>query len=223
MWIKFSILMLVAVLNISLGLIILLKNKNKDKSKLFFSLMCFSAACWAAGIGLTRVIFNEFIFWIVVKFVYISATIIFVSFFMFCINFLYKIKKVSNFFKIFISLFTAFIFYIILSGKLFIGLYKYQSNLFEREHGGLLLVYGLYFFILLVYSYCLLFLKHKNSHGINQLRLVIVIIGTFIPFVLGIWFAWYMPYINKHYLDWMGPVFVFFMTFSISYLFFKKN
>ena len=58
MWIKFSILIFVALFNISLGLIILLKNKNKDKSKLYFSLMCFSAGLWSFVSALVQITTN---------------------------------------------------------------------------------------------------------------------------------------------------------------------
>lgn len=222
MWIKFSILMLVALLNLSLGILISIKNQGKEKFIKYFVLLYFSATIWTLGLGFALLITDANLFLIIARVFYVAATVIVLSFFMFSVHFLYS-YKLNKIFKYIISLFTLYIFYIILSGDLFIGVYEYRGLMHELEDSILHLIYGIYFIGIMIYSHYLLFLKYRESQGINKSRLLFVIIGTLTSFVFGTFFAWYMPYINKHYLDWIGPVFVFFMTFSISYLLFKKE
>ena len=223
MWTKFAILMFVALINLGLGILVLSKNKSKEKFIKYFALMCVSAGLLSFCIALASVTLNETIFLWLVKLSFISAVFIFIFFLLFSIEFPYKDKKVSKVFKYFVYLSTIFIFYIILSGKLFIGIYQYNSSLYEMEDKFFHLIYGLYFFILLIYSYYLLFLKYHKSQGVNRSRLMFVILGALIPFIFGIFFVWYVPHINKHYLLWIGPIFSIFMTLSIGYLLFKKH
>ncbi|MCD4705328.1 hypothetical protein K8R66_04620, partial [bacterium] len=153
---------------------------------------------------------------------YTATTIIILSFLMFSVNFLYS-YKVSIVFKYIIILFTLYIFYIIFSGDLFIGVYEYKGLMYELEDRTLHLIYGIYFIGIMIYSHYLLFLKYFKSQGVNKNRSLFVIIGTTISFILGTFFAWYMPHINKHHLDWIGPIFILSMTLSIAYLLFKKD
>jgi len=215
--------MLVAVLNIVLGLIILMKNKNRDKSKLYFSLMYFSAGLWSGSISLSLLIINEDIFLWFAKFFFIFATMIFLSFLLFCIEFPYKMKKLPVLFKYLIILATIYIFYISLSNRLLIGVESYKFGLREVENSFYHLIYGMYFFILLIYSYYSLFYKYFNSSGVNKSRLLWIIVSTLISFTLGIFFRWYLPYKDAYDFYWLAPIFIIFMNFSITYLLFKKD
>ena len=223
MLIKFSILIFVVLINFLLGTVIYLKSRSRVKFGVYFSLMCFSAALWSLCIALTLMVLNRDIFLWPVKFSFIFATLIFIFFLLFSIEFPYKDKKVSKIFKYYFYLSTIFIFYIILSNKLVIGIYQDNFGLHQMENKFLHLIYGLYFLILLIYSYYSLFLKYHKSQGVNRSRLMFVILGALIPFIFGIFFVWYVPHINKHYLLWIGPIFSIFMTLSIGYLLFKKH
>ena len=223
MWIKFSILMLVAVLNISLGLIILLKNKNRDKFSKYFFLMCLSGSLWSASIAMSLITLDKLMFLNFLRGKFIFATFIFITSLLFFIEFPYKIKKVSRILKYYIYLSTIGMLYIILFSDLFadanigiLGLYPTGNKLLH-------LVFALYFIVPLIYGYYILFLKHSHAQGINRSRLVFVIIGTLISFVFGIFFSWYLPYVDKHTFIWLGPIFIIFMNFSISYLLLKKR
>ena len=65
--------------------------------------------------------------------------------------------------------------------------------------------------------------KYILSEGINKKRLLIIIISTLIPFILGMIFDWYVIYIGKYDFDRIGPIFTIIMSGSIAYLLFKKE
>jgi len=223
MWIKFSILMLVALLNLSLGIIILLKNKNKDKSKLYFSLMCFSAGLWSLVSALIQTITNSYYYIWIDRFIYVFTSISVFLFLFFSYEFPYRVKRISNFLRYFFISLTLIMIGMVLSSKFIFDVYYYNGNLYQLENKTLNLIYGLYFLFFLFYSYYLLFKKYFISSGINKTRLMFVIICTFFPFIFSVLFAWYFPYIGKHYLYWIGPVFTILMNLSVGYLLFKKE
>ena len=219
---RFIILLFIAIINFVLGFLVYFKNKSRERFVKYFALMCFSAGLWSFCVALTLIIKNSDIFLWIVRGSFIFAILIFISFLLFTIEFPYRIKRINKIFKYYFYLSTFFVFYVILF-KLVVGSYIYNSNLYQIENKQFHLYYGTYFLILIIYSYYLLFLKHKESQGINKKRLMLVIFGTLISFILGIFFVWFIPHINKHYLQWLGPIFSLFMTFSIGYLLFKKN
>jgi hypothetical protein len=223
MWLKFSILMLVAVINISLGIIIWKKNINKDKARLYFSLMCFSAGLWSLFSALIQIITSEYYYIWIDRFIYTSTSISVFLFLFFSYEFPYRLRKMSNWCKYFFILLTSMMIFMVLSNKFIVGVYTYKGNLYQLESKTLNLIYGLYFLSFLFYSYYFLLRKYFESSGINKSRLLFVVIYTFFPFIFSVLFAWYFPYTGKHYLYWLGPVFTIIMNFSIAYLLFKKE
>ena len=221
MWIKFSILMLVAVINVALSFIIWKRNKNKDKARLYFSLMCFSAGLWSISLGLMFLDVSIFFYTLSVKGNYIFSTCIFIFFMFFCSEFLYKVKnKILNYLALLLFLTTLpIIFTNFLFKKIYFyeGLLRYDPNLIMH------LLYGFFFLLIFFYSYHILFLKYKNSQGINQSRILLIIIGTLISFIFGIYFDWVVLYVNQYHLFWIGPVFMIIMNSSVAYLLFKKE
>ena len=221
MWIRFSILMLVTLLNTLLGFFVLKKTKA-NIAKIYFSLICFASAMWSGGWAIASLIREEYIFLIITRIFYIAATAIFLFFFLFSVQFLYK-YKVNKILKYIITISSVYMFYIIISGKLFLGTCKFNGFMYQAENSLLLLAYGVYFMLILFISYYVLFTKYFKSQGVNRKILLWLISGTLMAFIFGIFFAWYMPYINKQHLNWIGPIASIFMNFSIFYLFFKKE
>jgi N-terminal 7TM region of histidine kinase len=223
MWIKFSILMLVALINVVLGSLVLLRNKNKDKFSRYFFLMCLSGSLWSISIAMSLITLDKVMFLYFLRGKFIFATFIFITSLLFFIEFPYKIKKISRILKYYIYLSTIGMLCIILFSNFFadanigiLGLYPIGNKLLH-------LVFALYFIVPLLYGYYILFLKHSHAQGINKSRLIFVIIGTLISFIFGIYFSWYLPYVDRHTFIWLGPVFIIFMNFSISYLLLKKR
>ena len=223
MWIKFIILMFVALLNLTLGVLISVKNRGKEKFIKYFVLMCFSAGLWSLVSALIQLITNVYWYIWIDRFIYVSTSFSVLFFLFFSYEFPYRIKKIHNVLKYFIILFTFIMICLVLSNKFIFGVYQYNGTLYQLENKSLNLIYGLYFIVFLFYSYYLLFKKYFISSGINKLRLLFVIICTFFPFILSVLFAWYFPYTGKHYLYWIGPIFTIFMNFSITYLLFKRT
>jgi N-terminal 7TM region of histidine kinase len=223
MWIKFSILMFVALINIILGFLIIFKNKNNDKSKLYFSLMCFSAGLWSLVSALIQIISNVPYYIWVDRFIYVFTSFSVLSFLFFSYEFPYRIKRILSLLKYFFIIITFLMILLVLSNKFILGVYYYNGSLYQLENKGLNLIYGLYFIILLTYSYYLLFYKYFKSQGINKSVLKYLIHSTLIPFILSVLFAWYLPYIGKHYLYWIGPVFTIIMNYLIFRLFLGKT
>ena len=150
MWIKFSILILVALINVVLGLVILLRNRNKDKFIRYFFLICLSGSLWSIGVALSLIITNAFCFLWIVKVSFILSCLIFIFFLLFAIEFPYKIKKTSRLIKYCLYLATLFIFYIIIFDKLVIATYFDNFGLHYMEDKFLNLVFALYFVLLLI-------------------------------------------------------------------------
>ena len=223
MWIKFSILMLVALINIGLGIIIWLKNNNRPKFIKYFVLMCLCAGLWSLVSALIQLITNVYWYIWIDRFIYVFTSFSVLLFLFFSYEFPYRIKKMSNILKYFIILFTFIMICLVLSNKFIFGVYERNGVLYQLENKILNLIYGVYFIIFLFYSYYLLFRKYFISSGINKSRLLFIIICTFFPFIFSVLFAWYFPYIGRHYLYWIGPVFTIFMNFFIAYLLFKKE
>lgn len=221
MWTRFSILMLVTLLNIFLGFFVLKKAKT-NISKVYFSLICFSSAIWSGGWSIVSLIREEYLFLIIAKIFYIAATAIFLFFFLFSAQFLYK-YKINKILRYIITISSVYIFYIIISGKLFLGTCERNGFMYQIENSPLLLTYGIYFIIILFISYYVLFTKYFKSQGVNRRILLWLISGTLIAFIFGIFFAWYMTYTHRQHLNWIGPMSSIFMNFSIFYLFFKKE
>ncbi len=220
MWTRFLILMLVTLLNVSLGFFVL-KKSRANIAKIYFSFICFASAMWSAGLALASVIRKEDIFLINMRFLYIAATAIFLFFFLFAVNFLYK-YKLNIILKYLFILVSAGIFYVIISGQLFEGIYEYQGFIYQLENNSLILIYGIYFILILLISYYILLRKFFISQGVNRKILSWLISWTAIAFILGIFFAWYMTCLGKQYFNWFGCLATIFMNFSIFYLCFKK-
>jgi len=220
MWTRFLILMLVTLLNISLGFFVL-KKSRANIAKMYFSFICFASAMWSLGWALASVIRKENIFLLDMRFLYIAATAIFLFFFLFAVNFLYK-YKLARIVKYLIFLTSIAIVYIIVSGRLFEGIYEYQGFVYQLENNALILIYGIYFLLILLFSYYILLRKFLQSQGVNRKILSWLISWTAIAFILGIFFAWFMTCLGKQYFNWIGCLSTIFMNFSIFYLLFKK-
>ncbi|MDD4289740.1 MAG: histidine kinase N-terminal 7TM domain-containing protein [Patescibacteria group bacterium] len=221
-WLKFGILIVISLLNMSLGLLIFKKNSAKQKCLNYFGLICMSTGIWAISIGSSLLIKNVGVYKLLVKLFYISATCIFIFFALFAEEFIYKIYKKNIYRYLILIIFSIFLIFIV-SNQFCIDTYTDKYGLHEVENKKIHLFYGIYIIMVSLYSYYILFKKFIASNGINKNILKFIILGTLVPFVIGIYFDWYFPQIGKHYLDWIGPIFTAIMNLSIAYLLFKHD
>lgn len=221
MWIKFSLLLIISIYSLVLGLYISRRNIAKELSIKYFGLMCFSAFVWIFCMSISQISKNPQLTIILAKLFYIAATLIFIFFTYFAIHFLYTIKNyraIRTLINTSVSIISILIFFFLIIG------YKTEgSMIIEIENKTIHLIYGIYIISILIISYYILFKKFITSSGINKSRIKHLIIFTLFPFLFGVFFDWYIPFINKHYLDWIGPVFAIIMYSAIIYLLFKKN
>lgn len=223
-WLKFGILFVVGLINLTIGIIIFTKYGGKDKSTKYFGLLCISALLWSINIGLISVIKNNNIYKILGNLTYTTGTLILVNFFMFSIYFLYKTKnKALVQFKILLTTLSILTLYILFSNTMISKIYTESNQISYEPNRVLHLIYGILFLIILLYTYYILIKKYINAQGINKKRISIVIFGTVVSFILGFYFDWYLIHINVFQFFWLGPIFTTIMNFSIAYLLFKKD
>lgn len=213
---------IVGLLNLVLALVIYKKDKWKTRSMIFFSLFCILTFLWSISVAGTFMARNiSLLIWLN-KFSYFFAACIFLLFLKFSIEYPYQINKLSKMLVTIIYIFSITIFYFIFFDKLFSEIKLFPFGLHEIENNNILLIYGIYLIFLLLCSYYILIKKYILSQGINKTRLIIVILGTLIPFILAMIFDWYVIYIGRYDLDRNGPFFGIIMNLSIFYLLLKK-
>ncbi len=222
--IKIIILLISLVSNIFIGIKILQKNKGiNNRANTYFAFMCFVAGIWTILIICLLSTLNNNLSIILNKLIYSSTLLIIMCFFMFSIEFPYRVFKIKKALYYILILLTLIIFYIIFSPDFIIGHYTYNNNLYQIENNILNLIYGIYFIILFIISLLIFIRKYILAEGINKTILKSILLATIIPYILGIIFAWYFPHIGKHYLHWLGAVSALLMNLLIAHLIFKKD
>lgn len=221
-WLKFGILLIAAILNLIIGLLVYKKDGTRNKSQIYFVLVCLSASMWIISSSIIQITKNPIYFLWADKFIYFFTTLIIFFFWAFVDEFPYRLKKFSNIRNFLIIIITILILSITLSNFLIIGNYTLNGILYQKENKNLNFLYGIYFILLFVYSSHIIIKKYLTSVGVNKNRLGLIIFGTIPSFIIGTIFAWYLPYIGKHYLYWIGTLFTVPMNLSIAYLLFKR-
>ena len=85
------------------------------------------------------------------------------------------------------------------------------------------LFYVIYFLIYLFIAYGILFEKLKKSEGINRGLVKIVIIGTIISYLVGIFFDLALPILGNYHYIYLGPYFTLVTFLFLVYLLFIKK
>jgi len=223
-WLKFGILIIVGLINLTIGIVIFTKYRGGEKSTKYFGLLCVSTLLWSINIGLIAVVKNNSIYKTLGNLTYTTGALILINFFIFSIYFLHTTKNKSLIlFKILIIIFSILTLYILFTNIMVSKIYTKNNQISYTPNAILHLLYGILFLIILLYAYYILIKKYINSQGINKKRISIVVLGTAISFILGFYFDWYLIHINVFKFFWLGPIFTITMNFSIAYLLFKKN
>ncbi len=221
---KIIILFLSLASNIFIGIKILKKHRGiKNKANIYFAFMCFIAGLWTIIDILILFTQNNNISIALNQLVYFCTTLIIICFLLFSIEFPYKLFKIPKLIYYILTSISLLIFYIIFSKNFIIKHYYYNKVLYQVVDINLNLIYGIYFIILLILALSILIKKYILAQGINKQTLKNILIATTVPYILGVFFAWYLPYIGKHSYDWLGAVSAILMNASIAYLIFKKD
>lgn len=222
--IKIIILLISLVSNIFIGIKILQKNKGiNNRANTYFAFMCFVAGIWTIIDIMILHTLNNDISIILNQLVYFCTTLIIILFLLFSVEFPYKLLRIPKCMYYVLVSISLFIFYIIFSKNFIIRHYYYNKILYQVVDINLNLIYGIYFITLLIFALLILLKKYILAQGINKQILKNILLATTIPYILGVFFAWYLPYIGKHYYDWIGAVSALLMNLLIAHLIFKKD
>lgn len=220
--IKIMLNIIIGTLNIIIAIMIYKKNRVKTKAIIHFIMFCIFAFLWSINVAMTFITQNIILFSWLNKLSYFLAMCISISFLFFSFEYPYRISKINKWLCAFIALFFSFITYLIIF-RLSDTIQLLSFGLYPIENNNILLLFGIYMIVILLIGYFILIKKYILSEGINKKRLLIIIISTLIPFILGMIFDWYVIYIGKYDFDRIGPIFTIIMSGSIAYLLFKKE
>ena len=219
--IKNIILFIVSIVTAYLSLFIVRgKDARINKS---FSLYILSVGLWALGLALfdlSTSISDAFKF---LKFYYVSAAAIPMFFLYFAISFPKETKVSKTRFLTTSSIFIILSLLIVFKDGFIIKEIFLTSPKTVTINTTGYLIYSIYFILIILVSYFKLFktyleYKDKNEEESDQLKLLMV--GTLIPYLFGMWFDLILPYFDYGHI-WAGPPFGLAVVFIILYSIFK--
>ncbi len=223
----YQVISLFAVAIISALFSYVISGKRGEKSKrtetTLFSLIAIFIGLWALNISFfIQQQYGDFTF-LFVNAYYVSAAFIPLLFFYFAVSYVNDkhIKLVHN---VICALPLLF-----LIGALLVDPYFLITSITPQNSGvtfniPVYIAYSAYFFVFIVWTYSLLvyaFVKEKNT--IQRVQLKLIIIGTLVSFLLGLFFNLILPWFNIYEHIWLGPVFSLIFVFSMGYAIIRHN
>ena len=217
MSLQVSLLFIVSFVNFVLGIFLLVG--RRDRINLIFSLFAFSAAMWAGGLGFFISVNDLGLALFIANLYYVAAAAISVLFLAFSVVFLgNKSFNIQTGLALFIPLILLIIL-LSLDKNLIIDSVFWETwgknvviNKFTYS------VYGVTFIIYVALAfYYLLKRLFSVREKVEKTQLRIIIGGTFIPYMLGMYFNLFLPWAGNYRLIWAGPIFSIMMVGSIGY------
>jgi len=206
-----------ASINFILAFLIYFRSKKKS-CQISYSFFSFFIGTWALVLALFRYTADLDIALLLIKFSYIAAVGIAVSFFYFILNFPVKNKlSIKNKFLIFMSM-LIILFFIWKPNFLIkeVFLTSYGKDVITNYLGHLL--FALYFISFFFGAICISLYKYKHATGTLKSQLRYIFFGIAIPGVFGSLFNLIIPYFFKtHRFVGIGPIFTLIMIISITY------
>ncbi len=220
--IKSLILLIVALLNLSLGGFVYFKNK-RDKINIYYGLTALTTAGWAFGLALFYLTKNP-IDLIAYRFVYIFAALIGTSFLAFSFVFPYSKIKIKAIYKFLFIVFTCFV--IITSiwpGALIQSVELRPLEKWINYNEFLLYIYTFYFTLCMIGAFGNFILKYKNADSEQKAQIKYVFAGTLAAAIWGTTFNLFLPLLKYYRLMWLGPYFTIVMVGLIAYAILKYH
>jgi signal transduction histidine kinase len=212
------ILLVISLLNLSLGFFLFFKNK-KSRINVSYTFFTFFIFLWGFSLFIFRLTNNIALALFAMRLSYISAALIATPFLYFAFIFPDNVK-LSFIKKFFITLFTLFIIILLINKNFLIDKLIYQDygkavTLFTWHY----FVYGVYF-ILVFFGACYILWRHYlDSVGILRIQLLYMIVGIFISGIFGTVFNLFLPspwLLNFKWI-WLGPSTTIIMVVFIAY------
>ncbi|MEI6553415.1 MAG: histidine kinase N-terminal 7TM domain-containing protein, partial [bacterium] len=219
--IKDIILFIVSIVTAYLSLFIVRgKDANVNKS---FALYILSVGLWALGLALFDLTDNAIYALYFAKFYYISAAAIPMFFLYFSLSFPRE-TKVSRlrYYSILVSFVALSALIVFKDGFILKEVYLTIPKTVVINKTGYL-TYSIYFIIIILFSYIKLFrtyLEYKGKNKEEESQLKLLMVGTLIPYLFGMWFDLILPYFDYGHI-WAGPPFGLAVVFVILYSIYK--
>ncbi|MBU0670692.1 GAF domain-containing protein, partial [Patescibacteria group bacterium] len=216
MEIKNIILLIVALLDFSIGLFIVIKNSKSQINRYFF-LLTFFTSSWAISILLFRISTEESLSLIFMKVAYISATLIAASLWQLS-HIFPSPKKILFSQKLLLYIPTLILISLILIPNFltkYIIYYDWGKEvvLGKKE----LLIFTIYFLFFFYSAFYIFWKKYKQSQGLKKAQIKYIFSGTFISGILGVIFNLIGPWIGNSKYLWVGPSFLIIMVIFFGY------
>jgi signal transduction histidine kinase len=178
---------------------------------------------WALGLALFDLSTNATHAMYFAKFYYTAAVAIPMFFLYFALSFL-KVKELSKLKNVSIIMSFLVLVSLIIFSKGFIltEVFLTTPKTVKINSAGYL-IYSIYFTVIIILAYIKLFwtyLEHRGKNRQEESQLKLLIIGTLIPYLFGMWFDLILPYYNYSYI-WAGPPFGLAVVFVILYSIYK--
>ena len=198
--------------------------RGKSYSNIVFAMFILSVSFWAIGLSLFDLSQEINIALIFAKFYYIAAAAIAFFYTLFALSF--PNKKISTRLNIILySLFIGTSLMIIFYPDAMIKTLTIQGDnkFVELEHYSYL-IYLIYFVGLMIFSYIKMirtFIKVDKNKEL-KLQLKLILIGTLIPFIFGMFFDLILPIFSYDYI-WLGPLFGLMVVIVVIYASYKHH
>lgn len=200
------ILLTVFVINTAMALFIYVRGREY-KANVWYAVFLGIIASWSLLLGLFYYAESDYPLLIITRLCYFVAVFIAPFFYFFSVFFTSEEKKLSKKTKIAVMLPAFLLTVLVLFGNLIIDYVGYKNEVktaFLYKQGYVL--YVLYFIILITFAYLELLKKYKNAEPPQKDKLLIIILGTALPFSGGMIASLILPMFTFQYM-WLGPVF----------------
>lgn len=218
-------LFIVAVLNAVFSLILIRGSRTRVNN--IFSVFVLSASAWSVGIGLFLGTGSLKVALYAADFYYVAAALIPILFLHFSLLFLREKDNPISIFTMTVLYVPIVTFIVAVVVDPHIILSSISLNLGMKDVILNPVPYSLYGFIFASYvvaAFLVLTRKLHNTRELDRrLQLNFIILGTVVPYILGMIFNLILPWLGNYRQIWLGPVFSLMMVASIGYAIAKHH
>lgn len=211
------VLLLFGITALNFFLALLLFSKGlKNITNFLFALFVLGAAIWPFAIGLfllSETIFSAYLW---DKIIYVSGTIVPVSFIFFANLFTQKRwpKPIISFLYVILPVCLTFLLFF---SDLFIKNIDLTTGNKSVQLGVAYTLWVIYFCSYMATGAFQLFARYRKSAGLEKLQLSYILLALFFPVVGALPFNIFLPLFGNYNLIYIGPIFLTIMVAVISY------
>ena len=218
-------MLLLITVGLNLGLAFFLFNKRpRNRITISFSLLLVLISLWGFEIAMFRASSDPESLKYLFSSFYLTAALISINFYIFCLYFPYELKRVQLATYIFIFSSSIFITLLIFYGGIATQiLYDPSFNHEVRLSIFNYFLYCVFFCAYIIASFKVLIRKYRATASFNKKAILIVIIATAIAAIAGIVFDLVVPLYTYRFI-WIGPYFTAVMVLIlVRYLFIRNE